>query len=235
MSAAAAGTIMSAFATISLALLLVTCAIWVLAFGVRLAEKHTLPFSAIIGTGRPAQADHQGVTLAPDPYSFLFDRSLPAAAASGTRRIARESIVSADGAITINLTSPSRREIEISLLGRDATPGTIAVIHVKDESGDRTQLIPLAVGSFEAIPGYPSGIALVPTTARVVRIGRDVELIQPADLDTLLPGQITQSVRTATGPTRRWWQALLSAVEAGQVTLTEATFSAIASAITKNE
>lgn len=233
MSASAAETIMTALATITLILLVTTCAIWVLAFGARLAGKRTLLFPAATA-GRPVKAAHQGVNLALDPYSFLFDRRLPAAAASGARRVARESIVSVDGAITINLTSPSRREIEISLLGSGTPPGTIAVVHVKDESGDRIQLIPLGSGSFEAVPGYPSGIAIVSTNSPAVGISRDVKLLQEAELDTLSPGEIIQSVRSATGPTRRWWQALLSAVDTGQVKLGEQTISAIATAIAKN-
>ena len=197
MSASAADTIMSVSATISFVLLIVTCGIGVLVFGIRLAEKRVLLFPAT--SGHLPRADHHGEAPTLGLHTFVFDRRLPAAAASGIRRVAREAIVSADGAITINLTSPSRREIEICLVGRRAPSGAIAVIRVMDESGDHPWFIPLVAGSFEAIPGYSSGIAMVPTTARTVEISQDVKLLSAADLDTLPPEEIARSVHASTG------------------------------------
>ena len=235
MSVTAVETTMSALAAISFVASMIIFAIWLLAFGSRLAGKRAPFLSAATAGVRHARADQLFRELALDPYVFFFDRSLPAAAAeAGTKRAVRQSVASADGVVSINLTSPSRREVEISLSAANQSPGTIAVVHVTDEYSDRRVLIPLAVSSSgSATPGQSAGVTLVPTTARRVSISRDVKLIQLGDLGTYAEDDIGQSVRAAAGPTRRWWQELLDAAEAGRVILPERALAAIVAAITK--
>ena len=227
---------MSALATISFVVTAITLAIWLVAFGLKLVGRRSVPVPTAAGSAHRTHTDRMLRELALDPYAFLFDRSLPAAAGStGTKRAARQSIVSADGAVSINLISPSRREIEISIVAANQSPGTIVVVHVTDEFSDRRVFIPLAANSFEStVSGQLIGVALIPTTAQEVGISRDLKFIQVSDLGMYSEGDISRSVRAAAGPTRRWWQELLEAAEAGQVVLPERALSAIAEGITKH-
>jgi hypothetical protein len=230
LSSAAVETIMSVLAMISFVAAMAILGIWLLAFGVKLMGSHARLRPSVAGAGQRGSGDLGFRRLASDPHVFLFDRSLPAAAASAsTARSARQSITSADEATRINLASPSRREVEIALIAPDPPPGVVAVVRWADESSDRRVLIPLSAGG--AGPGtsaQPDGVALVPTTERVVGISRDVQFIQVADLGAYSASDISHSVRVAVGPTRRWWQELLDAAEAGRVMLPEATLTAIA-------
>ena len=217
---------MSALAMISFVAAMVMIAIWLLAFGAKLAGSRTLARPVTAGAGQATRADAMPSKLARDPFAFLFDRGLPAAAAAvGTRRSARESVTSADGALSINLSSPSRREVEISLAGTDQPPGTIAVVHVTDESSDRRVLIPLTAS------GQPAGVALVPTTSRQVGISRDVKLMRDTDLGIFSAADIGHSVRASAGPTRDRWQELAAMAQSGLVIVPEAVAAAITAAL----
>jgi hypothetical protein len=220
---------MSVLAWISFFGAMAMVAIWLLAWSARMAGSRVPARPAGVDAGTPS-ADEMLVRLAHDPFAFLFDRSLAAAAAvSASRRSARESIASADGTLSITLSSPSRREVEIALTGVDQPPGTIAVVHVTDEVSDWTVLVPLS-----SISTPPNGLALLPTTSRRIGISRDVKLVPDANLAAFSAEDISQSVRASAGPTRERWQQLAAAARSGQTDLAEAVLSAILSALNQH-
>jgi hypothetical protein len=239
MSAAAVETVMSVFATGSLVAVVVVAALWLLACGLRLAERRA---GHVLTEAPSVRADVQltdasGLPKAPalKPDAFLFDRRLAAAAAGQAlaRRGARRSVVSADGQVAITLVSSSRREIEIAL-NAAVPPGTIAVVQVTDESGSRIIIIPLAADPGAADAARSSGVVLVPTRAQQVLIDTGIMLIQPADLERYSDADVDLSVGAAVGLTRRWWQELANAAAAGLARVPESTLAAVLTALSKH-
>lgn len=229
MSVTAVENTMSVLALISFVGAIAMAAIWLVAWSARVVGSRGIARLAGVGAGSSASADEMLARLALDPFAFLFDRSLAAAAATASRRSARESLASADGTLSINLSSPSRREVEIALTGTDQPTGTIAVVHVTDEVSDRTILVPLSTDS-----APPTGLALLPTTSRRVGISRDVKLVPDANLADFSVEDISQSVRASAGPTRGRWQQLAAAAQSGRTDLAEALLSAITSALSQH-
>lgn len=225
---------MSVLATITFAGAMVSVVLWILAFGAKLAGQRmklagqkAVIFPSVASSGGTGQVIRELTLGACD---FLFDRSMPAAAAAlGSWRFARSSFATPDGAISVDLSSPSRREIEISVTSPAAGANqAIAAVRISDESSEHWILIPLS--DSPSGPGK-AGLALVPSTARAVVVGRDVGVIQVADIGSYSAADIGLSVRSATGSARRWWQALLDEAEAGNLPLPGHIVTAISTAI----
>lgn len=231
MSTAAVENVMSTLTLISFVAAIAMLAVWLLAFGVRLAGPRILTRAASSQGGRRPGKDVLLSGMAQDPFGFLFDRSLPAAAAAaetGTRQSARESTTSADGSLGITLSSPSRREVEISLDGAHP-PGTIAAVHFTDDSSKRWVLIPLMNFSRQ-----DAGVAVVPTRSRQVVISRDVKFIRDADLGAFSAEDIGASVRSATGATRDRWQELLAMAQTNLTTIPASAQTVISAALKRH-
>jgi hypothetical protein len=133
------------------------------------------------------------------PRTHRFERRLPAAAASQRPRVARDTITSTDGSVSVELADASRREVQLRVAARNGPADAIAVIRLDLEGGPTTYLVPLVDSA---------GSAVIVTMAPVVTVDLDIELVGARHLEDVSAGYIARSISAATAASAERWVSL---------------------------
>ncbi|MEU7060240.1 hypothetical protein [Streptomyces sp. NPDC046197] len=152
----------------------------------------------------------------PPVQAHSFRRLAPAGAAAGGRTV-RDTFRSADGLVTVSLSTYTEapQEIIVEVSTGTPSPGEVAVI--RGRLGDVWErfAVPLATGGQEPDTASANGTLRLTTTLPSVEFDAEIEFLSVQELVAEDAEFISRSIQVAVEGTRRHWRRLASASNTG--------------------